>query len=339
MITPIETAWEPEPWRNELRTAIRSSLELLEYLGLDHPDAAAVHGLADIEADFPVLVPRSYASRMTRHDPCDPLLRQVLAHREESREVAGFTHDALGETLNSRVAAPGLIKKYHARALLITTSGCAVHCRYCFRRHFPYQEHRPNAHDEALEAVRADPSIAELILSGGDPLLLDDEHLNTLLQRIGAIAHVRRVRIHTRIPVVLPQRVTAGLVQALHDCPVPIVMVIHANHANELNQATELALSSLAKTVRFLYNQAVLLRVVNDSLEAQIDLCESLFRQHVQPYYLHLPDRVAGTHHFFVDDTQAATVHQGMQASLPGYLVPKLVREIPGEAAKTPLAY
>ncbi len=339
MITLIETAWEPEPWRNELRTAIRSSLELFEYLGLDRPGDDALRELAGIEDDFPVLVPRGYAARMTRHDPCDPLLRQVLAHREESREVAGFTHDALGETLNTTVVAPGLIKKYHARALLITTSGCAVHCRYCFRRHFPYEEHRPNAHDEALEAVRADPSIAELILSGGDPLLLDDGHLHALLRKIGAIAHVRRVRIHTRIPVVLPRRVTAGLVQALRDCPVPVVMVIHTNHANELNDATELALGSLAKAVRFLYNQAVLLRGVNDNLEAQINLCEGLFQQHVQPYYLHLPDRVSGTHHFFVEDTQAASIHKGMQASLPGYLVPKLVREIPGEAAKTPLQY
>ena len=339
MITLIETAWESELWRNELRRAIRSSHELLEYVGLDGPGDDVLQDLAGVEADIPVLVPRSYASRMTPKDPGDPLLRQVLAHREESLEAAGFTHDALGETLSSAVAAPSLIKKYLGRALLITTGGCAVHCRYCFRRHFPYQKHRPNAHDQALEAVRADPSIAELILSGGDPLLLDDERLNALLQNIGAIAHIKRVRIHTRIPIVLPERITARLLQALESCPVPVVMVIHANHARELNGATERALTALARAVRFLNNQAVLLHGVNDSLEAQIDLCESLFQQHVQPYYLHLPDRVAGTHHFFVDDARAVKIHKGMQASLPGYLVPKLAREIPGETAKTLLAY
>lgn len=338
MITPIETAWEPDLWRSELRMAIRSSAALLEHLGVGTPSTASSPRLRAAETDFPVLVPRGFAARMQPGNAADPLLRQVIADVEESRPAAGFVADPLQETGDARVAAPGLIRKYRGRALLIATSGCAVHCRYCFRRHFPYHEHRPNLLARALAEIRADTSLTEVILSGGDPLLLDDAGLTTLLRKIGGMPQIRRIRIHSRIPIVLPERVSTGLLAAFHQCPVPIVMVVHANHAQELDATTARALAVLAGEVRFLCNQAVLLRGVNNSVEAQVDLCERLFDQRVQPYYLHMPDAVAGTHHFHLDERAAADIYRGMQAALPGYLVPKLVREVPGAASKTLLA-
>ena len=338
MITPIETAWEPDLWRNELRNAIRSSAALLDYVGLQKPNGPSSAALQAAENDFPVLVPRGFAARMQPADANDPLLLQVIADAEENSTAPGFVKDPLQETTESAIAAPGLIKKYQGRALLITTTGCAVHCRYCFRRHFPYDEHRPNVHAAALAEIRADTSLTEVILSGGDPLLLDDKGLASLLGEIGSIPHVKRIRIHSRIPIVLPERVTAELVAAIHQCPVPVVMVVHANHARELDATTARALAVLAKTVRFLSNQAVLLRGINNTVEAQINLCEALFDQQVQPYYLHLPDRVSGTHHFYVDEASAQDIYRGMQAALPGYLVPKLVRELPGASAKTLMA-
>ncbi len=337
MITPIETAWEPDLWHKELRTAIRSSVELLRFVGLDPSATAALPLLRQAEQDFPTLVPRGFAARITPGNANDPLLLQVLADAEENRTVAGFTADPLQE--NAAAPAPGLIQKYQGRALLITTTGCAVHCRYCFRRHFPYAAHRPSLHAEALAELQADASIREVILSGGDPLLLEDTALLTLLQQIGEIPHIKRIRVHTRIPIVLPQRITAGLLDVLRQSPVPVVMVVHANHAQELDAHTGRALTQLAGVVRFLLNQAVLLKGINNSVTSQIALCETLFTQGAQPYYLHMPDQVAGTHHFYLDDADAQPIYHGMQAALPGYLLPKLVREIPGDTAKNLLAF
>ena len=339
MITPIESPWEPDLWQSELSGAIRTSTELLEYVGVPTTDADLSRRPEFPAPDFPVLVPRGFAARMKKGDAADPLLRQVLATDTEEETVVAFVKDPLAETQTQVSPAPGLIKKYAGRALLITTTGCAVHCRYCFRRHFPYSAHRPKEQEQALVALRADPSIREVILSGGDPLLLDDIALGRLLQELGNIEHVERIRIHSRIPVVLPERVTQALLTTLQQCPVPVVMVIHSNHTRELDATTARALGALKQHVLWLLNQAVLLAGVNNSIEAQTELAEGLFSQGVMPYYLHMPDRVAGTHHFFVDDAEAQFIYHGMQASLPGYLVPRLVREIPGESSKTLLPF
>jgi len=329
MIPPIQTPWEPDIWRRELRQAIRSSQVLLDELCIKDIDVLQ-------HPDFAVLVPRIFAARMQIGAADDPLLRQVLAQPAETVAVAGFANDPLAETdrRQVKVSAPGLIHKYQGRALLITTSGCAINCRYCFRRHFPYAEHREQGHTQALQAIRLDTSLREVILSGGDPLLLDDRALLHLLRELDDIGHVERVRIHSRIPIVLPQRITAGLVDVLQSTNLRLVLVVHSNHANELDHNTARALAVLKQTGLWILNQSVLLRGVNDKLETLVALSEKLFDQGVQPYYLHMPDHVAGTAHFFVEDKQAITLYKGMQAQLPGYLVPKLVREIPGEPAK-----
>jgi len=327
MITPIESAWEPDLWRRELRHAIRSARELAQSIGVD-PDRALQ------EPDFPVLVPRGFAARMRYGDPDDPLLKQVLALPDENVAVDGFVKDPLHETVDGISKAPGLLQKYKGRALMIATGGCAVHCRYCFRRNFPYNEHTSAALRPAIDAVAQDASIEEVILSGGDPLLLDDQALASLIAELSEIPHLRRLRIHSRIPVVLPERITQALLDLVMQCRLRVVVVVHANHANELDVSTARALAALHDAGAWLLNQSVLLAGVNASAPIQYALAHKLFEQKVMPYYLHMPDRVAGTHHFYVNDNEAASIYRQMQAELPGYLVAKLVREVPGESAK-----
>lgn len=234
------------------------------------------------------------------------------------------------------MAAPGLVKKYQGRALLLVTGGCAVNCRYCFRREFPYAEHGAGAAgvDAGIAAIAADPSIREVILSGGDPLLLDDDRLADIVYRIMAIPTVRRLRIHTRLPVVLPSRVTPRLVALLAGLPQPAVVVLHANHAAELANDVAEAVRALGASRALLLNQAVLLAAVNDSVPVLASLSERLLEIGVLPYYLHLPDRVAGTAHFEVAESAAIALHAGLREVVPGYAVPRLVREVPGEPAK-----
>ena len=332
MITPIETPWESDIWRSELSQALRTSEALLAFVGVDHMDT--------LEApDFPVMVPRGFASRMAYGDPHDPLLNQVLGRPEESVDVAGFVKDPLQETAHGVSVTPALLQKYQHRALLIATTGCAVNCRYCFRRHFPYHSHRPAVSKEALAAIENNSSLSEIILSGGDPLLLDDTAMAKLCGQLANMAHIKRLRIHSRIPIVLPERITQRLLQVLETCRLPTVLVVHANHANELDASTARAFAALKSAGVWLLNQSVLLKDINDTPQAQIALAEALFAQGVMPYYLHMPDKVAGTHHFYVEDQQALQLHREMQAHLPGYLVPKLVREVPGAAAKTALVF
>jgi EF-P beta-lysylation protein EpmB len=264
-------------------------------------------------------------------------LRQVLATTHEQTDAPGFVRDPLQEQSDHNLIhpAPGLLHKYHGRALLITTGACAINCRYCFRRHFPYADHQQSRHEKALAAVQNDESIEEIILSGGDPLLLDDSALQRLVDSLAHMSHLQRLRIHTRIPVVLPARVTQALVEMLSTARLNVVVVIHSNHAQELDAATARSLAALSNAGIHLLNQAVLLKGVNDNLPAQIALAKKLFSQRVMPYYLHLPDRVAGTTHFFINDNDAVKLHRNMQAHLPGYLVAKLVREQAGELSKT----
>ena len=321
-------------WQQAWRDAVRDPRELLGMLGLDH----LASGLSDdAAAQFPLRVPRSFIARMRHGDPHDPLLRQVLPILDEDRIVPGFGLDAVGDDAARR--GGGVIHKYNGRALLIATGSCAIHCRYCFRRHYPYAEDTAAAAGwrEAVALIRADDSIHEVILSGGDPLSLADHKLAELTDALRDIPHIRRLRLHTRLPIVLPERVDAGLLAWLRALPWPVAIVVHANHADEFDGAVDTAMAALRDAGVTLLNQAVLLRGVNDSLEALAALCERGHAAGVLPYYLHQLDRVAGAAHFEVDDADALSLHLALAARLPGYLVPKLVREVAGAPGKTPL--
>lgn len=322
-------------WQRELADAIRDPVELCRVLGLD--PALAVAGGRAAES-FPLLVPRSFAARMRVGDPSDPLLLQVLPQATENSPTAGYSADPLDEAAS--LAAPGLVRKYAGRGLLLVTGGCAVNCRYCFRREFPYGASGATRRgiDQALAAVAADDSLTEVILSGGDPLLVDDDELTTIIERLEAIPHVRRLRIHSRLPVVLPSRIDEGLVAALAQSRLARVVVIHANHPAELDDTVAVAVRRLAGLPAVVLNQAVLLRGVNDSPAVLASLCERLVEIGVVPYYLHLLDRVRGAAQFEVSEAEARQLHRVLRETLPGYAVPRLVREIPGERSKTGLA-
>jgi len=323
---------EAPRWKREFAEAFRDAAELGRFLRLADPAGGSDgHG-------FPLLVPRAYAARMRKGDPRDPLLLQVLPRSEEGALAPGFTADPVAES--AALAGPGLVRKYAGRALVLVTGACAVHCRYCFRREFPYADAGATSGgvEAALDAVAADPSVAEVILSGGDPLMVDDRRLAEIVERVGALPHVRRLRIHTRLPVVLPARVTAELAALLAGSRLAKVVVIHANHAAEIDAAVAAAVGRLAAARCVLLNQAVLLAGVNDSAPALRELSERLVDAGVLPYYLHLLDRVRGAAHFEVPEDRALLLHRELQDSLPGYAVPRLVREVPGEPAKSWLA-
>lgn len=317
-------------WQQSLAAAIRDPAELLRALGLA-PGALAVAS----DNPFPLLVPRSYVARMRPGDAADPLLRQVLPLAAEDASVAGFGIDAVEDRRFRR--APGLLQKYQGRALLMLAGTCAINCRYCFRRHYPYAEEpkRGVQWQPALDALRGDASISEVILSGGDPLLLSDRRLAALLRELDAIPHLQRLRIHTRLPVVLPDRVTPALVALLGRGRLAPVVVVHANHAAELEADCAAALARLAATRVRVLNQAVLLRGVNDSVAALAALSERLLTLGALPYYLHQLDRVHGAAHFEVPVDTGLALVRALRARLPGYLVPRYVREIPGEDGKT----
>ncbi len=318
-------------WQRELAEAFRNPAELCRFLAIDERLAAAS------SEGFPFLVPRSFASRMRRGDPRDPLLLQVLPQAAESRAADGYSADPLDES--SYLAAPGLVRKYAGRALLLVTSGCAVNCRYCFRREFPYTENGATRKglETAIDAIASDSSINEVILSGGDPLLADDATLSRIVRHLDAIPHVRRLRIHTRLPVVLPSRIDDGLLGVLAATRLGRVIVIHANHPAELDDTVAAAVGRLARLPAIVLNQSVLLAGVNDSLAVLRALSERLVDIGVLPYYLHMLDRVRGAAHFDVPEPVAADFHRNLRSLLPGYAVPKLVREVPGEPAKVPV--
>ena len=322
-------------WKRLWRDAIRDPAELLALLGLE----GRMDGVsAEAAAQFALRVPRGFVARMRPGDPHDPLLRQVLPLDAELRPMPGFDLDAVGD--GAAKAGRGVIHKYRGRALLIATGSCAVNCRYCFRRHFPYAEETAAAGQwrEAVEAIRADASINEVILSGGDPLSLSTEKLVELTAQLATIPHLRRLRIHTRLPVVLPERVDAGLTAWLRRLPWPTVVVIHANHANEFDAGVDAALARLRDAGATVLNQAVLLRGVNDSVDALAALSERSFAAGALPYYLHQLDRVQGAAHFEVPDETAIGLHAALMGRVSGYLVPKLVREVAGDPGKRPLS-
>jgi len=320
-------------WQSQLRDVIMSRRELLETLGLRDADVGDSGGACE---DFPLKVPRSFVQRMQPGDPRDPLLLQVLSSRQEMDSIPGYLRDPVGES-GAAIPRRGIIHKYRGRVLLIVSGGCAVHCRYCFRRHFPYNDNQNSRRQwgEALQYIRGDSSIEEVILSGGDPLVATDEQLRQLVAQIAAIAHVQRLRIHSRLPVVIPARLTEALLDAITHENLQTVMVIHCNHAREIDESVAAALSALRRRDITLLNQAVLLADVNDSVEAQLALCQRLFAAGTLPYYLHLLDKVQGAAHFDVAQSKALRLMAELAARLPGYLVPRLVQEIAGDPSKT----
>jgi EF-P beta-lysylation protein EpmB len=322
-------------WQRDLSRSITDPTQLLEELELDPALAGSARASS---ATFSLRVTRSYLGRMRRGDRNDPLLRQVLPLAEELLDTPGYGSDPLHEREATR--APGLLQKYAGRALLITTQACAIHCRYCFRREFPYAaQHEPadeggSRFRAALEVIAGDASIEEVILSGGDPLSLGDARLAKITDAIAAMPHVHRIRVHTRQPIVLPSRVDEGLLAWLRGIQRPTVFVLHTNHPNEIDDEVRAACARLRTAGVTLLNQSVLLRGVNDDVETLAQLSRRLMDAGIVPYYLHLPDRVRGTAHFDVAEDQAQRLVAALGARLSGYLVPRLVREIPGAASK-----
>ena len=332
MIPQTTSLKTKQNWQHALANAINSADELLALLGLSGQLAAI--DKAQIR-QFPVRVPRSYIKKMRYGDASDPLLRQVFPLIDEAFRVDGYKADPVGDHL--AIKSPGILQKYQGRALLLMTGACAIHCRYCFRRHFPYSESNPLAGQwqQSLDALNADKSITEVILSGGDPLSLNDEKLANAIEDLNQITHLKRLRIHTRLPVVLPERITESLLDYLQNTHLKVVMVIHANHANEIDEEAAQVLSDLRQAGVQLLNQTVLLKGINNSVDALVGLSERLNEVDVQPYYLHLLDKVAGAHHFDVEEELAVSLIENLRQQLPGYLGPRLVRELQGEASKT----
>lgn len=319
-------------WQEELIQSIRDPEALLEYLHLPMellPQAQAASALFELRA------PRPYLDRIVKGDRHDPLLRQILPLGEELVLTPGYSADPLQEADSN--PTQGLVHKYHGRVLLIAAPNCAINCRYCFRREFPYEDNNPSRQQwqQVFAQLRADSSIREVIFSGGDPLANSDRQLQWMVDQLAEIPHIHRLRVHTRLPIVIPQRITEETLRWLADSRLQSVMVLHTNHPNEVDAQVIDTIARLRRAGVTVLNQAVLLKGVNDDLEIQVALSETLFAAGVLPYYLHLLDKVQGAAHFEVADADAIRLHQHMQARLPGFLVPKLTREEPGALNKT----
>ena len=319
-------------WQKELANVVTDPQKLLEAVNIC-PETYQSHFNA--RQLFPVRVPRPFIARMKKGDINDPLLKQVMPLSDEFINTDGFSTDPLEE---HDTVATGLLHKYKHRVLMIVKAGCAINCRYCFRRHFPYQDNSPNKQrwQEALTYITQHDEINEVIFSGGDPLMASDEHLAWLIQQLEKIPHIKRLRIHSRMAIVIPQRITQGLVSLLSQTRLKATMVFHINHKNEIDQQVIKAIEPLREARIPMLNQSVLLKSVNDNAEDLCQLSEALFDNGITPYYLHLFDKVQGVAHFDTDNTRAKTIIKKMMAILPGFLMPKVVREIAGEANKTP---
>ncbi|WNJ96407.1 EF-P beta-lysylation protein EpmB [Vibrio ruber] len=320
-------------WLKQLANAISDPEQLLRYLEID--PTPWLQGFKARKL-FAQRVPLSFVERMEKGNPFDPLLRQVLPLSQEFEVLPGFSTDPLAEQNNQH---PGLLHKYHNRVLLILKGACAINCRYCFRRHFPYQDNKGNKAiwQENLTYIAQHPELNEVILSGGDPLMAKDHELRWLIEQIALIPHVQTLRFHSRLPVVIPERITPALTDLLAQTRLQVVFVSHINHANEINASLRQAMMSLRQAGVTLLNQAVLLKGINDSVDAQVKLSEALFQAGILPYYLHVLDKVQGAAHFFVSDEAAKIIMAGVIERVSGYLVPRLTREIGGRRSKTPL--
>ncbi|WP_375751657.1 EF-P beta-lysylation protein EpmB [Vibrio sp. HN007] len=326
-------------WINELANGISDPIVLLKLLHIpesEWPKNSEGEICFDAKRQFAQRVPHSFVSRMKRGDINDPLLTQVLPVTEELDVHPGYSSDPLEEQDNEQ---PGLLHKYKNRALLILKGGCAVNCRYCFRRHFPYSDNKGSkaVWQQSLEYIAKHDELNEVILSGGDPLMAKDHELKWLFKQISDIPHIKRLRIHSRLPVVIPSRITDDLCHLIRTTRLQVVFVSHINHPNEIDDTLKVAFAKLKFAGTTLLNQGVLLKGVNNSIPTQVELNECLFDAGIQPYYLHVLDKVQGAAHFFVSDEEAKTIMRGVMEQTSGYLVPKLTREIGGRPSKTPL--
>ncbi|NQZ07527.1 MAG: EF-P beta-lysylation protein EpmB [Algicola sp.] len=320
-------------WQQDLADSITNPVQLLEMLDLSTDDFVDPISARTL---FPMRVPLPFIAKMNKQDVNDPLLLQVLPDHQEFLAEPGYNEDPLEE---QQSALPGLLHKYKSRVLIVFRSGCAVNCRYCFRRHFPYQDNSINKNKllEILDYVRNHNEINEVILSGGDPLMAKDSYIEWFIRQLETIKTVSRLRIHTRLPVVIPNRLTQDLATMLGNSRLNCAIVLHINHGNEVDEALALALVKFRQAGITLLNQAVLLKGINNSVEAQVILSERLFDAGILPYYLHVLDKVAGAAHFDCDESEAKAIAAGLLAELPGFLIPKLVREIAGQPSKTPI--
>lgn len=331
----INYLYQEQNWQSQLSDLITDPLELLETLQLS-PDQL-LSGAILASEKFKLRVPRAFVGKMSIGDPLDPLLLQILPHHLELEDHPGFVTDPLGEEQANQ--QPGVLHKYKSRFLLTLTGACAVHCRYCFRRHFPYQENLPKNEDwlNIKQYIQNQPDINEVILSGGDPLTLSNRKLALWIERLESMPQIKFLRIHSRVPIVIPNRVDKELISLLKNSRLRIILVVHSNHAAELDDFTCSKLSALVQQQIIVLNQAVLLKGVNNSAQLLVDLSYRLFDAGVMPYYLHVLDKVKGAHHFDLSPEEINLIYKEVLENLPGYLVPKLVREIAGEKNKTPL--
>jgi EF-P beta-lysylation protein EpmB len=325
---------QQSPWKAKLRQRFNDP-----YLVLREVETTISEKLISRKALelFPLRVPKEFVDRIQKGDPNDPLLKQILPVKAEELDADGFTTDPLAE-LDTQVV-PGLLHKYHGRALLIATGACAIHCRYCFRRHFSYADSNPATDNwqQAIDYLKKDSSISEIILSGGDPLSLSDQRLSDLIQKLADISHLQRLRIHSRTPIVQPGRVNEQMLKWLTNTRLKSVLVVHTNHGNELDKNVATAIQRLCDINIPIFNQSVLLKGINDSADILSELSVRLFDIGIIPYYLHMLDPVAGTAHFKVDEASARSIMVQLHKTLPGYLVPRLVREIAGVQYKIPV--
>lgn len=331
----INYLYQEQNWQSQLSDLIIDPFELLDQL--DISSEQLLSGAILASDTFKLRVPRAFVNKMQKADPFDPLLLQVLPHHLELEDHPEFVTDPLGEEEANQL--PGVLHKYQSRFLLTLTGACAVHCRYCFRRHFPYQENLPKNNDwpQIQNYIQQHPLINEVILSGGDPLTLTNHKLKIWIERLESLPQVKILRIHSRVPIVIPNRIDEELLSLLENSRLRIIMVVHSNHAAELDDFTCNQLHKLSLRNVTVFNQAVLLKGINDSAQTLIELSQRLFDARVMPYYLHVLDKVKGAQHFDLESSKVDSLYKEVLAGLPGYLVPKLVREIAGEKNKTPL--
>lgn len=330
-IISVNNTPDTPTWQKELANAVKNPLQLLAMLEINAENSPFSQVA---KKQFPLLVPKPFINRMKKGDINDPLLKQVLPIVEEEQIVEGFINDPLGEQNNQQ---KGLLHKYKSRVLIILKTACAVNCRYCFRRHFPYAENSLNSaqYQEIVDYIKANPDVNEVILSGGDPLMSKDKQLFALLKKLEALPQLTRLRIHSRLPVVLPSRITDALLTRLQQSRLQILLVLHINHANEIDKTFSEVMKRCKDAGITLLNQGVLLKGVNDDVSSLVALSEALFKANILPYYLFLLDKVQGAAHFDIPEWQAQQLHKQMQAELPGYLVPRLSREVAGQQSKT----
>ena len=319
-------------WKTVVSESFRDLDELLEYCEIDAP-------FADIKSSrkFAFRVTRYFASLIEKGNASDPLLLQVLPDSQELQLIDGYSKDAVGDRLAMPV--PGLIHKYHGRVLLTLTGACAIHCRYCFRRHFPYNEASVDCRPDGavMEYLSRNTDVAEVILSGGDPLMLSDQKIADLISSLNRIPHINLLRIHSRVLSVLPERLTPALMVILKKFKGQLVFVTHINHPNEISKPNQAVFHSLSQQGFRLFNQSVLLKRVNDNAQILADLSKKLFENHIVPYYLHRLDKVEGAAHFDLNPDESCGIYKQLRELLPGYLLPVMVEEIPGRASKTPV--